>query len=490
MKQLIFFLFWGAFCLTGVQAQHKAPYQGSIRIHFSEEEQQKDTVFLQARVDLRELHLPGQSLWTLTPSIRSLDGSCEYEFEPFQVAGKKRYNFLRRERYFRLKNPKRTLDSLPVGKTDATTHWEVRIPVLFEDWMLQSRMVLTERVRGCGQCCELFEDCMPFRSHEGPAFFFPEPYEPEFRILYLPAPVGEKKRIRETHSAHLSFRVNQTNLIRQFGNNQAVLAQVDEILNRIRKDTLVSLKEITVTGYASPEGNADQNQRLSEGRAQALVDYLFSQYDFLRAGCTIRATGGGEDWAGLYKAVEERGSVPDRERVLSLIQDVFSVEQRKNALKSLSGGRTYRLLLEELYPQLRRNEYTLELEVRGFTAEEAREIFLSRPGLLSLEELFLVADLMQQDADQFKKVFEVAVNLYPDSEVAQFNVGAMEIEIGLYDRAIQRFESIGTPEAWCNMGLAYWYKKDYEQARVYLERAAEQGHEGAVYNLAEFRRFF
>ena len=89
----------------------------------------------------------------------------------------------------------------------------------------------------------------------------------------------------------------------------------------------------------------------------------------------------GEAWYGLRKAVEA-SNLDDKYAVLDILNNILDLPRRKNALKVLSGGRTYRTMLEYMYPPLRRNEYTIEYQVRGFNAEEAQKAFKTRPQLL------------------------------------------------------------------------------------------------------------
>lgn len=86
------------------------------------------------------------------------------------------------------------------------------------------------------------------------------------------------------------------------------------------------------------------------------------------------------------------------------------------------------MLLNEYYPALPAMNLTITYELRGFTPEEAKVIFHTRPQLLSLNEMFMVANIMNTIRKSSKTLFDVAVRLYPNSPVAQFNVAAMEME--------------------------------------------------------------
>ena len=53
--------------------------------------------------------------------------------------------------------------------------------------------------------------------------------------------------------------------------------------------------------------------------------------------------------------------------------------------------------------------------------EEAKEIIKTRPQNLSLNEMFLVANTYPTGSQEFIDVFETAVQMYPQSEIANIN---------------------------------------------------------------------
>lgn len=57
-------------------------------------------------------------------------------------------------------------------------------------------------------------------------------------------------------------------------NNPVELEKISSMLAEVRNDTTITIRGISVIGYASPEGSVLFNKQLSEGRAKALVNYL------------------------------------------------------------------------------------------------------------------------------------------------------------------------------------------------------------------------
>lgn len=138
--------------------------------------------------------------------------------------------------------------------------------------------------------------------------------------------------------------------------------------NGLRLDSLLSgvhfrrerapLRRITLSSGASPEGNSTLNRRLSDGRLASLrsvIQERLSIPDSLFATSSL-----GEDWDGLAILVGESGT-PYREEVLRILQDTpewvtrngVVVDSRKRQLMNLRGGRAWRHMVDNIFPELR-----------------------------------------------------------------------------------------------------------------------------------------
>ena len=113
------------------------------------------------------------------------------------------------------------------------------------------------------------------------------------------------------------------------------------------------------------------------------------------------------------REVIEASSIQDKDEILRIIDEVANPDARDAHLKRLSRGETYRIMLRDYYPQIRRTEYTVAYEVKAFDVAEAREIIKVNPRLLSLNEMYLVAKSYPADSPEFKQVFDIATRMYP-----------------------------------------------------------------------------
>ena len=98
----------------------------------------------------------------------------------------------------------------------------------------------------------------------------------------------------------------------------------------------------------------------------------------------------GEDWIGLRNTIKA-SNLSDRDEILKVL-DISDINKRKAQLKALNGGRTYRMLLDDYYPALRRIDYTLAYIARPFDVNEAKQVIKTKPQYLSLNEMFVVAN--------------------------------------------------------------------------------------------------
>lgn len=432
-------------------------------------------------IDPSSLDISSNTLVVLTPVLRSTDGRQERRFTPVAFAGPIRYRVIGRERIF--DEPKFEVGVFVKHRRKDAKVLPLRLEVPFEKWMRHSELVFEETRSGCASCN------LSAQVYQGVTPSFPEPYQPTFAVSYIIPEVETIKTRSDSYMANLSFQVGKSILLRDFGNNARQLVEVDKIISELQNDALLSLSSISVQGYASPDGTESSNQKLSEDRARAFVDYITGAHNLRTGNVAINSVGMGEDWTGLRKAVDKAAGLPDRQAIIDAIDNVSDINRRKNAIRALSGGRTYRILLEDYYPPLRRNEYTIDYTVRSFNQQEAIEIYKERPTLLSLNELFMVATSYDPSSEEYKQVFDFASRMYPESTAAQFNTAALEVENGAYQSAVHRMEGFDTPEAWNNLGVAYWHLGEYDKAEEMFRRSADAGFNPARANHEQFQKW-
>ena len=243
---------------------------------------------------------------------------------------------------------------------------------------------------------------------------------------------------------------------------------------------------LTIEGFASPEGPYAENERLAEGRTEALRNYVRGLYTFDPS--IIRSSWVAENWAGLRKYVAA-SDLADKEGILAVIDsENLEPDAREWKLKS-TYPEQYGFLLENVYPALRNSDYTVEYVVRSYTdIEEIKAVMKSAPQKLSLREMYVVAQSLETGSDEYREVFEVAVRMYPDDPVANLNAANIALGRNELDRAAQYLAKAGDlPEAIYARGIHAAKSGDYDRAAGLFANAAARGVKQAADAAAQLR---
>ena len=133
-----------------------------------------------------------------------------------------------------------------------------------------------------------------------------------------------------------------------------ILAAVD----KIHSNPHYKIDKIEVAGYASPEGRPAFNKWLGENRAKALINYIIEhrpEYNLTMDDFRIR--NGEENWVGLRRVVAA-SEIENKDRVLEIIDDeTIPSELKKDKIKWIDHGKTWKKMLDEIYPHLRCARY-------------------------------------------------------------------------------------------------------------------------------------
>lgn len=351
----------------------------------------------------------------------------------------------------------------------------------FRPWMEGAELSLAQDLCGCGG---------DVRSQEKTpldTLIFDIPVYEVSPVAAFLKPKAEAVKVREeSGSAYLDFPVNRTEINPTYRRNSHELAKITATIDRVKDDPNTRITHISIHGYASPEGSFENNRRLAQGRAEALKNYVCKLYGFAPEIFNVESTP--EDWAGLRRYVDT-SDMAHRAELLRII-DKDTDEDRKNwLLQQVDGRKSYEFLLEEVYPALRHSDYTVEYVVRPFSIEEGKALLKTNPRMLSLNEMFLIAQTYEPGSPEFNEVFAIAVKLYPDDETANLNAANIALTERDFDSAEAYLSKAGTsPEATHARGVAALLKGDYDRAGELLARAAEEGVAQAGVNLEELKK--
>lgn len=310
--------------------------------------------------------------------------------------------------------------------TEQTFDYHARIP--FHKWMEKSEVSLVTDVCGCGW--------EALQNEKSPLFpiNMVQPIVLKPLLAYVVPQAEDVKKRSIEGSAFLDFPVNKITIYPDYRKNPSELQKIRETIEVVRNDKYATITEVSIKGYASPEGSYSNNAYLAENRAKALLNYVRNLYNFKDARFTVDFEP--EDWAGLERMVKE-SDLEGKEEILAIIHADAPKDwdQREWKLKSVNGGADYRIILQDIYPALRHSDYAVKYTIRNFTVDEAKDLIYTDPKQLSLNEMFQVAQTYEPGSEKYNEIFEIAVRMYPNDPVSNLNAAITAIDSRRFDAA-------------------------------------------------------
>ncbi len=252
-------------------------------------------------------------------------------------------------------------------------------------------------------------------------------------VLQLQAVVAEAPKIRHLDKrAYIDFPVNRIELRADYRRNPEQLDSIITTIKALKADKNLQVMGINIHGFASPEGSYKHNEYLAKNRAITLTDYVRKMVDLPDSIFTVSSTA--EDWEGLCEYIKE-SNLEKKEQLLAIAQNTKQNPDARDAELKKQYPAQYRNLLTTCYPALRHSDYHITYKVKPFDVEEAKLIMKTKPQLLSLNELFMVAQTYEVGSKDFNEVMELAVRMYPTDETANLNAAIIRLNNGDADAA-------------------------------------------------------
>lgn len=356
----------------------------------------------------------------LTPLI--VGGDSTFTFAPIVICGRNRR--IMYERGMRVADS----DAMAVSATShSEEHYSASTPL--RPWFGNSTISITATEKGC---CDRSEGT----TDETIAIISTEPeivIGDDFYVL--PEVAADEKYNEICGSAFIDFPVNRTEIHDDYRRNSIELARIIATIDTVKSNPDASITDITIKGYASPEGSYANNERLAIGRTKALTEYVRARHG--SEGTRFHTAYEPEDWEGLRLAVEA-SDLPDKEDILAAIDTPSADLDRKEQYLRHSFPRSYAIMLDSIYPSLRHSDYTVRYKIRQYSdPEEIKRVFATTPANLSLHELMILAGMYEPGSEAYGNVVMTAVRMHPDNETLNMNAAAYALNNG--DHASARY---------------------------------------------------
>lgn len=298
-------------------------------------------------------------------------------------------------------------------------------------------------------------------------------------ITFVKPAAEARKQRAEKGEAYLSFRVNKTDIVVDLFDNTRELAKITKTIDLVRDDKNVEITGINIHGFASPDGPYANNERLARERAASLKNYVSHLYTIDNKLFSSNSTP--EDWDGFRHKVQ-LSQLANKEEILKISKSNLAPDDKDKRIRQLY-PQDYAVIMSDIYPRLRHSDYTVSYTVRPFSVEEAKQILKTRPQQLSLQEMYLVAQTMEEGSAEFNEVFDIAVRMFPNDPTANLNAACADLQRRDIASAEKHLQKAGnSAEALNARGALAVMKKDYALARQLFADAAAAGSDDAKAN--------
>lgn len=302
------------------------------------------------------------------------------------------------------------------------------------------------------------------------------------------APDDFQRITKHDQMADIHYEIERTN-VRDSELEKEDIKELEDFLKAVENATNKTYDQITLHGYASPDGPMDLNEKLSKGRKETTNEYLSDvvDEDVLSEDAAQRIYEGKattEDWEGFEKLVQE-SDIQDKDLILRVLNMYSDAEEREEELRNMS--ETFEILAEEILPKLRRTDINIEIEKEHLSDEEIQNFIFSKPDTIELETALYAGNEIFQDMEQKLRAYELAAEIEPNCARAHNNIAYVHLMQGNMAEAQDALEKAndikeGLPFVLNNMGAIELEQGNVQEAKEYFQDATDAG-EAVEYNL-------
>lgn len=147
----------------------------------------------------------------------------------------------------------------------------------------------------------------------------------------------------------IHFAINSSTPSDATADNDSEFKSLDALFNDMKSNKLMHLKNITVTGYASPDGTTSKNEVLAKQRAEQIASMIMRRYNLANSNITVSSNV--EKWSATAPAIEH-SSLSNRSSLVRVVNSNEPPMTIDNRLKHEKAAWNY--LTEDVLPDMRR----------------------------------------------------------------------------------------------------------------------------------------
>ncbi|MDA3890415.1 MAG: hypothetical protein PF517_01995 [Salinivirgaceae bacterium] len=296
---------------------------------------------------------------------------------------------------------------------------------------------------------------------------------------------ADNKFIRVTtdsKEAAIHFVINQATIHGKELRKEEMEALKEFVKGAVGQEN-VEFKGVEISAYASPDGPEKLNTKLSGNRLKNTEQFLARELKRSKVGGLeeegfMLSNATPEDWDGFKKLMQE-STIEDKELILRVLSMYSDPVVREKEIKNISAA--YEIIAEEILPQLRRSKLTVNIAIIGYSDEELKDLAVSNPDTLKVEELMYAATLFS-DLNTKLSVYSKVASNYADDWRGHNNVGYINLQLGKVAEAKAALEAAKNLDAsntivLNNLGVCAHKEGDLTAAKEYYDAAAGAGNQ-------------
>jgi tetratricopeptide (TPR) repeat protein len=286
------------------------------------------------------------------------------------------------------------------------------------------------------------------------------------------------------------FVISSTSYVNKKDMKGEAMKPVNDFTKAHATNPNMEIKNITISSYASPDGEAGANANLAEDRFEKTKKDMMTQskdkknpFPAGQQEGTYQKQTVAEDWPGFQDEVS-KSSIKDKDLILRVLSQYPDGEKREQEIKNMS--ETYEELKQDILPSLRRSVITVNAIKHNRTDEQILNFARTAPDSLSLEES-LYAGTLTTDLNEKLTFYKNAERKYPNDWRCANNVGCIYLQQNKLADAKAAFGraaalSANNPIIMNNQAICMRWEGDRKTARETFNKAKSAGPE-VSYNL-------